>query len=309
MGNLKSTSASGDCEQERVRNGSTQKNMDHLKRFTRDIYLPQEVMANILSFVDPHTLVFSCRLVCKRWKEIVEGSDMWRTKLFRENREALKINNVMSRGQLVHPWYMYYAFCKHNAFGKNLLKNTCGEDKLQHWTLLENGGDKWRVEDIPQGSDPLPQELQKEGFHCCFATSYMWCVKVQTIDLYSLGLTKQIMELRPPIHVSEWFAARFDCGCIYDLKIALLNAAGKVEETGAVHTERRVEQWEGNEWHKVSHTFEKYSPDIRYIRFIHGGKDTQFWAGHYGSKMAGAKVYVTLPVLRKEETICEEDID
>lgn len=58
---------------------------------------------------------------------------------------------------------------------------------------------------------------------------------------------------------------------------------------------------------QVSHTFKNYSPDIRYIRFTHGGKDTQFWDGHYGSKMAGAKVYLTLPILKKEATV-EEDV-
>lgn len=63
-----------------------------------------------------------------------------------------------------------------------------------------------------------------------------------------------------------------------------------------------------NSFVQVLHTFENYPPDIRYIRFTHRGKGTQFWDGHYGSKMAGAKVYLTLPVLKKEETI-EEDID
>ena len=97
MGNLKSTSATGNFKQE----------IDNMDCVPCDIYLPQEVLISILSFVDPDTLIFSCRLVCKQWKEIIESSDLWRTKLFRENRDALKINNITCRGQLAHPWYMY----------------------------------------------------------------------------------------------------------------------------------------------------------------------------------------------------------
>lgn len=305
MGNFQSTSAIRDYKQKRC---SSQDKMDCSKVNRCDIYLPEEVLINILSFVDPHSLVFSCRLVCKYWKEIVEGSDLWRTKLFREHKNALKINNITSRGQLVHPWYMYYALCKYNAFGKNLLKNTCGKDKLTQWTILENGGDKWKIEDVPVGCDPVPQELQQEGFQSCFATSFMWCVKRQIIDLYSAGFTKKMMEFSPPLHVSEWYAGRFDCGCVYNLHIELVNEKGEVDsKNGEVQIERRVEQWEGHEWQQVSHIFENYPPDIRYVRVTHGGKDTQFWAGHYGSKMTGAKVYLSLPILKKDETLEENE--
>lgn len=34
---------------------------------------------------------------------------------------------------------------------------------------------------------------------------------------------------------------------------------------------------------------------MRKIRFEHGGKDLQFWAGHYGSKMSRASVVVKIP--------------
>lgn len=77
-------------------------------------------------------------------------------------------------------------------------------DKLKEWTILDNGGGKWKVENVPVGSDPLPQELQKEGFQSCFASSYTLCTKHQRIDLYSIGLTKKVMESRPPIHISDW---------------------------------------------------------------------------------------------------------
>lgn len=33
------------------------------------------------------------------------------------------------------------------------------------------------------------------------------------------------------------------------------------------------------------------------ISFLHGGMDKSFWAGHYGSKMAGANICVKIPPL------------
>lgn len=46
---------------------------------------------------------------------------------------------------------------------------------------------------------------------------------------------------------------------------------------------------------QVSHVFENYGSGLRTITFLHGGKDRLFWAGHYGSKIAGACVYVKIP--------------
>lgn len=53
----------------------------------------------------------------------------------------------------------------------------------------------------------------------------------------------------------------------------------------------------------MSHEFKNYGPGLRKISFYHGGADKLFWAGHYGSKMAGACVYVKIPTcqLHKNE--------
>lgn len=48
-------------------------------------------------------------------------------------------------------------------------------------------------------------------------------------------------------------------------------------------------------------TIKKYGPGLRYIRYEHGGIDTKFWAGHYGSKMAGGVVKISLPEVRESE--------
>ncbi|XP_044730084.1 F-box only protein 44-like isoform X2 [Chrysoperla carnea] len=45
----------------------------------------------------------------------------------------------------------------------------------------------------------------------------------------------------------------------------------------------------------VEYVFKNYGPNVRYIFFHYIGKDTQFWAGHYGSKFTNANVQLLLP--------------
>jgi len=46
---------------------------------------------------------------------------------------------------------------------------------------------------------------------------------------------------------------------------------------------------------QVSHVFENYGKGLRWISFTHEGRDRSFWAGNYGSKMAGACVCIKVP--------------
>ncbi len=40
------------------------------------------------------------------------------------------------------------------------------------------------------------------------------------------------------------------------------------------------------------HIFKNYGPGVRFIRFTHGGKDTKFWAGHYGVQVTNSSVEI-----------------
>ena len=41
---------------------------------------------------------------------------------------------------------------------------------------------------------------------------------------------------------------------------------------------------------QVQHLFEDYGQGVRFVDFKHGGMDMQYWAGHYGPKMAAPSV-------------------
>lgn len=53
---------------------------------------------------------------------------------------------------------------------------------------------------------------------------------------------------------------------------------------------------------QVMMTFENYGQGLRYIVFEHEGVDTQFWAGHYGSKMSGGVVKLSFPEISISES-------
>lgn len=158
------------------------------------IYIPEELIAEILCYVDCQSLLNS-QLVCRRWKMLME-SYVWRKKA------------EMAYGCLLHsirdmPWHVYHTICTKKPFERNLLKNHSGEEGLKHWGILRQGGDHWRVENPPVGVPPLPADQPIfEGKQYCFATSYYNCSKQQTVDLTKEGLSAEIMDtVQPPIHV------------------------------------------------------------------------------------------------------------
>ncbi|VDN83026.1 unnamed protein product [Brugia pahangi] len=165
-----------------------------------------------------------------------------------------------------------------------------------------------------------------EEIPVAFVTSYDWCSKFQIIDLWKEGIERAFLdEFCPPITVSEYHTGRFDCASIYLLEVQLL-PDGSIplphritpgflfytrhprlpqqhdrlqhglpqddETTDTSITRIRMLDVLEIEWQKIEHTFSNYPKGIRYVLFRHSGKDQQFWAGHYGSKMAKASVIV-----------------
>lgn len=248
-----------------------------------DISVAEDVLIDVLSFVSVKDLFNNCRSVCKEWKEIIDGHSLWVLKCERENIQAPK---CMS-GNIPENYHRnIYLYVKSKG---NYIKNPCGEERLNDWEIFENGGDGFAVENPPGGADPVPAEV---GSQSCFATSYGECRMAQLIDLYSTENNKYLLKNGVvSISVGEWYAARFDCACEYKLVVTLLdNAKYEVDEFSFKISEQ---QWNGREWHLVTHNFNDVST-VRYVRFEHSGKDRQFWAGHYGSKMTGAFVKLNL---------------
>ncbi|XP_046751689.1 F-box only protein 6-like [Diprion similis] len=264
-----------------------------------DKYLPEELLSEILFYVDPKTML-NCHLVCKRWYSIL------RTYVWRKKAEAIMGKRLHFDGEF--SWFLYYVICNKNPIGKNLLKNHSGKDgRKKFWRILRDGGQQWNVECPPTGVPELPSSepfFKNEQY--CFVTSFRDCTKEQTVNLVSNGLPPKFLDqFQPPIMISEWYSCRWDCPAAYKCSAHLKNESGKVLDE--FHFENILVGELQNTWFQVQHEFTNYGPGLRKVTFLHEGVDRKFWAGHYGSKMAGACVKVNLP--KQKPTEYEEAAD
>ncbi|XP_073326943.1 F-box only protein 6-like [Pagrus major] len=235
-----------------------------------------EILEEILLHLPPDQVVCVCRLVCHQWKEVADSESLWRERCRREGyllRDASKTPR---------DWRLFYFLCKKR---RNLLKNPRGEQELHGWQIVKNGGDEWAVHGLRV---PHPDETVQKNF----VTSFSMCTKSQFIDLEKEGYNPSFMDhFQPDIRISDWYSPRTDCGSRYQISIELLNQSRKPVQIFAPENVN-FEQWSEEKWNQMTHVFQNYGPGVRYIRFTHGGKDTQFWKGWYGIRVTESCVEI-----------------
>ncbi|XP_035513111.1 F-box only protein 44-like [Morone saxatilis] len=238
--------------------------------------VPLDIVEEIFLNLPPHLVVCVCRLVCRQWKEVADSESFWKERCRREGyrlRDASKIPE---------DWRLFYFLCKQR---RNLLKNPRAENEMNNWHILENGGDNWTIEDV---MTPHPNETVKKNF----VTSFQTCKKMQLIDLGMEGYNPSFMDqFQPDIRISDWYAPRWDCGSEYEIHVELLNQRKRPIKTFSPDT-IYFEQWSDQKWNQMTYVFKNYGKGVRYIRFTHGGKDTQFWAGWYGIRVTDSCVEI-----------------
>lgn len=243
--------------------------------------LMDELLLHVLSFVPAHDLLLHCRCVSRKWCGLVDTPTLWILKCKREQRLELL---DASRLQPDIPWGRVYV---KKPFSRNLLRNPCGQEGMRYWDA-RNGGRDWSVEDNRVRMDGAEAQT-------CFVSTYFWCEKWQIIDLLQEGLWKELLDNhKPEICISDWYAGRDDCGCVYEISVKLLASdRERVIDEYNVRPDP-IPQWNNQNYHQVSHVFSHYSSGVRYVKFFHRGKDTQFWAGHYGARITNSSVTVKM---------------
>uniref|UniRef100_A0A670Z6H0 F-box protein 2 n=1 Tax=Pseudonaja textilis TaxID=8673 RepID=A0A670Z6H0_PSETE len=176
--------------------------------------LPEPLLVRILASLPALDLVLVCRLVCSQWKALVDGGALW---LLKCQEEGFVGKDVEAEGS--ESWQTVYFLHKKK---RNLIKNPNGEEGLQHWEDVQNGGDGWKVEELP---GDFGKDFPREEVRTYFVSSFDWCSKSQIIDLQAEGYWEELMDTtQPKIVVKDWYAARCDAGCLYHLKVKLLSA-------------------------------------------------------------------------------------
>uniref|UniRef100_A0A3Q2CDW5 F-box only protein 44-like n=1 Tax=Cyprinodon variegatus TaxID=28743 RepID=A0A3Q2CDW5_CYPVA len=240
------------------------------------IPFPLDVWEEIFLNLPPHFVVCVCRLVCNEWKDVADSESFWKERC---RREGYHLNDPT---KVPRDWRMFYFLSKNR---RNLIKNPRGEDGFQRWNIVQNGGDKWSLEN-PRLPHPNPAVKKT------FVTSYYMCMKEQLIDLEKEGYSPSFMdEIQPHIRISDWYAPRWDCGSIYEISVQLLDKNKRIVKTFSPE-QVSFPQWNDQQWNQMVHVFKDYGPGVRYVNFCHGGRDTQFWAGHYGIRVTESCVEV-----------------
>lgn len=243
--------------------------------------LPENVLLELFVHVPARQLLRNCRPVCSLWRDVIDLMILWKRKCLQDGFITKDWD------QPVEDWKICYFL---RSLQRNLLRNPCAEEGMLAWQIDTEGGNYWKVESLPgdHGTDFPDRKVKKY-----FVTSYEMCLKSQLVDLVANGYWKELLDtFRPDIVVKDWFAARADCGCTYQLKVYLASADYFVLASFEPPSVT-LEQWNDAAWREVSHTFSDYPPGVRYILFRHGGQDTQYWAGWYGPRVTNSSIVVS----------------
>ncbi|EEC03046.1 conserved hypothetical protein [Ixodes scapularis] len=203
--------------------------------------LPERLIERVLSFVPAGDLLKACRFVCGSFGRIVEGNGLWELKC---EREGKYIPNL--EWHPLPPNY-YRGLYAGIPYFQNLLH------------LASRGS-------------------REESRRCLCKHPCGVCTKQQVVDLVEMGVDLELLDsFKPPIEVSEWYAAQVGFGSgIYRMMVELRNA--EQERLARYDTgEVTVNNLTRFRWKEVNHTFSNYPSGIRYIYFAHEGRGLQFW--------------------------------
>ncbi|XP_034341729.1 F-box only protein 17 [Arvicanthis niloticus] len=255
--------------------------------------LPPELLVQVLSHVPPRALVTRCRLVCRTWRDLVDGPSVWLLQLARdrsaEGRALYTLAQHCPTDGDRHDEFPLCAlarFCLRAPLGRNLIYNSCGEQGFRGWEV-EHGGNGWAVEKNLTLVPGAPSQT-------CFVTSFEWCFKRQLVDLVKEGMWQELLDsAQIEICIADWWGARENCGCIYRLRVRLLDEyQNEVVKFSA--SPNPVLQWTERSCRQVSHVFTDFGKGIRYVSFEQYGRDTRSWVGHYGALVTHSSVRVRI---------------
>ncbi|KAB1274129.1 F-box only protein 17 [Camelus dromedarius] len=252
--------------------------------------LPPELLVQVLSHVPPRALVTRCRPVCRAWRDVVDGPTVWLLQLARDrSAEGRALYAVAQRcppnseDEEEFPLCALARYCLRAPLGRNLIFNSCGE----RGGLQRLGGGAWRKW-LGGGKEP------NTGARRSFPDLLRDFFRRQLVDLVMEGMWQELLDsAQIEICVADWWGARENCGCIYRLRVRLLDVyENEVVKFSA--SPNPVLQWTERGCRQVSHVFTNFGKGIRYVSFEQYGRDTRSWVGHYGALVTHSSVKVRI---------------
>ena len=156
---------------------------------------------------------------------------------------------------------------------RNFVLNPSGEDGLRGWRQF--GHRAWEVET----SEIPASDTERTNF----ASSYMWCIMGQSVPLHQLVNDSSSVR----IEVSAKFMGRTDCPSVFRLEAIITGA----DQRQLARVSTRELEAPADFWEKASLVLEPTNGAHDVVILVHG-KDTRFWQGNFGSKVAECSVRI-----------------
>ena len=111
--------------------------------------LPIEMLRKVLSYLPPSTLLRHCRPVCRHWRDVVDGWNLWRSILPRKHPDLWPvISTCLPPADDLHPGPCILGrFCERRPIGRKLTANPAGKD-LWNCMVLSGSDSSEEEEDL-----------------------------------------------------------------------------------------------------------------------------------------------------------------
>mmetsp|Transcript_320 Transcript_320/g.771 ORF Transcript_320/g.771 Transcript_320/m.771 type:complete len:654 (-) Transcript_320:84-2045(-) len=199
-----------------------------------------------------------------------------------------------------HYWSSHHDDFNIRPGSPNLVRNPSGAEGLEGWQQTPRAGvaSMWKVE---QSELPL-----NEGTTTNFVSSFQPCIMSQVIDL------DEILNVEVPTSVQIEFASRYtgrsDCPSIFAMQAVVLadqNDSQPNRQPVILHRQSTptLQSPPGDYWERtvLDLDIQYRNPDTniestqlrpRFLKIFVMGKDTRFWQGRFGSKVADVSVRI-----------------
>ena len=140
-----------------------------------------------------------------------------------------------------------------------------------------NRQSQWKVE---QSDTPLSDTITTN-----FVSNFYWCIMAQAVSLDQFVVPGAASRIR--VEASAKYMGRTDCPSLFRMEALFLNAQRQViarQDTGQLVAPADF-------WERASLILEPTQGAAFTVLVIHG-KDRNFWAGNFGSKVTDCKIRI-----------------
>ncbi|XP_070307980.1 F-box only protein 27-like [Odocoileus virginianus] len=148
-------------------------------------HLPIELLREMLSYLPPSTLLRQCRLVCRRWREMVDDEDLWLSILSWKHPDLWPVIRTCLPPAGGPGPRILGRFCELRPIGRKLTVNPLEKDL---WNCMMLSGS-----DGSEEEEDLGVRL-KTSEETSYSSAYRCWYKGEILDLEEEGLWRELLD-------------------------------------------------------------------------------------------------------------------